>query len=206
MKSKERGLPCGNSFINPKFTCRQGVKKFLDKIKKSPPSRYEPTVGQKRRVVTALEKSKTKAEQREIMRDATNRLKPEDAQAILDRKLPSGETLEEYANSRGKGSYNIPGQKQRVDIRDDEVDLVWDSLTTQERNLIAPVGAGAPERERKNNGGKSLVDTDWGTKPEDKIRMRKAMLKTLLEQLDEDGNLIDPWTGKAFDIDRKSVV
>ena len=198
--SKLKGVPCGKSFISPKHTCHIGAKKFLEKIKKTPPNRFPASADQKRRVVSALEKAKNKAEQREIMRDVTNRLSPEQAQDILDRKMPNGMTFEEYANKRGSNNYNIPGQKQRVDVTDAEVDLFWDSLSTVERNLLAPAGAGAPDREKINNGGKSLVDTDWGTKPEDRVRMRKAMLKTLLEQLDEDGNLIDPWTGKAFDI------
>lgn len=197
---KSKGVPCGDSFISPRLTCHKGAQKFLDKIKKSPPKRFPSSADQKRRVVSALEMAKNKEEQREIMRDVTNRLSPKQAQEILDRKMPNGMTFEEYANKRGSNNYNIPGQKQRVDVTDDEVDHFWDSLSTVERNLLAPAGAGAPDREKINNGGKSLVDTDWGTKPEDRVRMRKAMLKTLLEQLDEDGNLIDPWTGKAFDI------
>ena len=195
-----KGIPCGNSFISPRLTCHKGAKKFLDKIKKNPPNRFPSSADQKRRVVTALEKAKNKKEQRDIMRDVTNRLSPEQAQDILDRKMPNGMTFEEYADKRGSDNYNIPGQKQRADVTDAEVDHFWDSLSTLERNLLVPAGAGAPDREKKNNGGKSLVDTDWGTKPEDRIRMRKAMLKTLLEQLDDNGNLIDPWTGKAFDI------
>lgn len=198
--SKLNGKPCGASFISPKLTCHQGAKKFLDKIKNKPLDRYPLSADQKRRVVTALEKAKNKKEQRDIMKDVTNRFSPKQAQGILDRKMPNGMTLEEYANKRGSGNYSLPGQKQRVDVTDAEVDHFWDSLSTLERNLLVPAGAGAPDREKKNNGGKSLVDTDWGTKPEDRVRMRKAMLKALLEQLDENGDLIDPWTGKAFDL------
>ena len=142
---KSKGVPCGDSFISPRLTCHKGAQKFLEKIKESPPKRFPSSADQKRRVVSALEMAKNKEEQREIMRDVTNRLSPKQAQEILDRKMPNGMTFEEYANKRGSNNYNIPGQKQRVDVTDDEVDHFWDSLSTVERNLLVPAGAGAPE-------------------------------------------------------------
>ena len=196
----KKGVPCGNSFISPEKICTKGIKTMLDRIKEKLPERYPSSVDQKRRVVTALEMASSKKEQRAIMQKATNRLSPKQAQEILDRKMPNGMTLEEYAQNRGKGLYDLPGQKQRVDVSDDEVDLVWNSMTPLERNLIAPAGAGAPAREKKNNGGKSLVETDWGPNAEDRVRMRKAMLKALLQQVDDNGNIIDPWTGKTLSL------
>lgn len=196
----KKGVPCGKSFISPEKICTKGIKTMLDRLKQSLPSRYPTSVGQKRRVVTALELASTKEEQRAIMQETTNMLSPQQAKDILNRKLPNDMTLEEYAQKRGKGFYDLPGQKQRVDVTDDEVDLVWNSMTPLERNLLVPVGAGAPDREKKKNGGKSLVDTDWGTTAEDRERMRKAMLKTFMQQVDDNGNIIDPWTGKTLSL------
>ena len=194
-----KGVPCGKSFISPDKICNQGLKKMLDRIKDNLPSRYKSSADQKRRVVTALEMASTTEERRSIMQNATNRLSPNQAKEILNRKMPNGMTLEEYAQNRGKGLYDLPGQKRR-EISDDEVDLLWDSMTSLERNLIAPAGAGAPDREKKNNGGKSLVETDWGPTAEDRVRMRKAMLKALVQQVDDNGNIIDPWTGKTLNL------
>lgn len=198
MATKPKGVKCGDSFISPEKTCHAGAKKFLDKVKKTPPTRYGSTTGQQRRTVSALEKAGSQEDKRNIVKSVSNRLSPDEAKAILNRKLPDGRTLEDYAmGPHGKGNYDFPGMKQRLDVKDDEVDLFWDSLSPLQRDLLVPAGAGAPEREKKHNGGQSLVKTDWGG---DTTKMRKAMLKTLLEQLDDDGNLIDPWTGIKFDI------
>lgn len=89
-----------------------------------------------------------------------------------------------------KGVYSLPGMKRRT-VDDQEVDAAWDALTTQQRDILFSPNAGAPGR-----GELDLRQSEWDGETD---RMRRSMLKAMLEQSDDNGNIIDPWSGKPLE-------
>lgn len=154
----------------------------------------------------------------------TTAMTPDEASALLARKITNPETgeeqsIEDYSNwmesqswyegaeqgSKAKEEadrvpgdrrlYTLPSMKPNS-VTDEEVDAVYQALDTNMRNVLFPRGAGAPKRDEPPN----RLLADWGG---DSEKLQKAMLKAALEQTGVDPDtgelgIIDSWTGKAI--------
>lgn len=154
-----------------------------------PAAKIRPTL------LDRLSKTSTPDSKREAVKIASNRLNPTELKTILDNEVQPGLSIRDFGLSDDSvGVYDLPNMK-RKSVTDNDVDAVWDAMSSDQKKLILPTNAGAPDR-GAGKGEASYKDSDWGGDTE---RMRKGMLKAMLEQSDEEGNVIDPWTGKKLE-------
>lgn len=184
------GKPCGDACISKNHRCRDKISgedadrvdAFIAKV-----AQHKKSLSSKKQsdsTVTALAAAATREEKAAIVAPLLTTLRPEEARAILEVDREGGPlTNREFK----EGEYFLPEMKRRK-VSDLQVDAAWDSLTAAQRNLLFPRNAGAPDRGDR-------IKTDWDGNTQ---RMRKSMLKALMEQMDDEGRIIDPWTNKEL--------
>lgn len=179
------GKPCGNTCIAKSDVCALGSQtaKVLDKLVAGATVPRVASSEVKQKALDELDLANTAEEKAAAVKALMLRLPPETLKDIEAHMGAFGDS------DASKGVYALPGMKRRK-VDDQEVDAAWDALTTQQRDILFSPNAGAPGR-----GQFDLRQSEWGG---DTDRMRRSMLKTMLEQSDDDGNIIDPWTGKPL--------
>ena len=183
----ETGKSCGRSCISKDRRCRDEldtetgarVDAFVARVIAAK-TENKSDKAKSNDAVNALASAKTREERVAIVAPLMNTMRPEEARAILDVERKGGKL---GGLRRPDGEYSMPEMKLR-EVDDVEVDAVWDELSTHQRNLLFSGTAGAPGR-----GDRVKIDWDGDTE-----RMRKSMLKAMLEQSTPDGRVIDPWT------------
>lgn len=198
------GKPCGLACVSKSYKCRITDEQaaFLAKIFPDVAAGKEatPSSTELQKVMTkGISSAKTQSELDKVLRLASNRLPPDELTAVLDHviTLEDGTKIKirDIANNPDfKDKYELPGMKRDTTVTNDQVDQIWSGMSAQQRNLLVPVGAGAPDRPGEDVPP-SYIETDWNKNTE---LMRKSMLKALLEQIDQNGEIIDPWTGKPL--------
>ena len=179
------GKPCGNACITAKDTCTLDAQtaKVLNKLVAGANVPRVASGNLADKALEDLDNATTLDERRMAAKALMLRLPPN---VLKDIEANIGAFADSDA---AKGVYHLPGMKRRT-VTDREVDAGWDNLSTQQKSLLFSANAGAPGR-----GSFNRVDVEWGNDTE---RMRKSMLKAMLEQADDDGNILDPWTGKEL--------
>lgn len=179
------GKPCGNTCIAKNDICALGTQtaKVLDKLVAGATFTRTGPAEIKQKALDDLDAANTKEEREAAVKALMLRHPPEILRQIEAHMGAFGDS------DAAKGVYELPGMKRRV-VDDQEVDAAWDALNTQQRDNLFSPNAGAPGR-----GQFDLRQSEWGG---DNERMRRSMLKAMLEQSDDDGNIIDPWTGKPL--------
>lgn len=181
-----KGKPCGDTCIEKSQTCGLSAQasKALDKLIAGSTKTRTPNTDKKQKALDALEAAKNRADEIAAVRELMQRLPPETLAKIDAHMGAFG------ASEASKGVYQLPGMKRR-DVSDQDVDAMWDTLTTEQKNVLFSTNAGAPDR-----GQFDLRREEWGG---DTDRMRRSMLKAMLEQTNDDGDVIDPWTGEPLE-------
>jgi hypothetical protein len=153
-------------------------------------------------VTEGITNAKDQAELDKILRLASNRIPPDELTAILDHTLTDGTKVRDIENNpKYANEYELKGDMKRNNkVTDKQVEEIWLGMSGEQKALLVPRGAGAPDRIIKGQPpSPSYIETDWGTTDKDVERMRKSMLKAMLEQIDANGDIIDPWTGKPLE-------
>ena len=179
------GKPCGNTCIAKSDVCALGTQtaKVLNKLVAGASVPRVASSEVKQKALDELDLATTPEEKAAAVKALMLRLPPETLKEIEAHMGAFGDS------DASKGIYELPGMKRRK-VDDQEVDAAWDALTPQQRDILFSPNAGAPGR-----GQFDLRQSEWGG---DINRMRRSMLKAMLEQSDDDGNIIDPWTGKPL--------
>jgi len=192
----KHGDPCGYVCLPANKTCRLNSKtsKVLDNLVKGGTSATRvKSKEQTPKVLDELEAEPVDvAKRREIVKQSSLRLPPGQITAILNTPIDAtGETIGEFHDKgKGVGVYDLPTMKRRT-VSDTEVEAVWEAMTPDQQQLIFSANAGAPARGEGNR-----IRDEWN---KDTELMRKSMLKAMMEQTDDNGDVIDPWTGKTLE-------
>jgi len=193
-KNCSKGKPCGDTCIDKNDDCQLSAvaANLLNTLSLGASLKEQNQVrnDETRKYISALESTNSADERRKIISAMSVRLPPDRIKEILESEIEPGKTIKDFGLSDdSKGVYKLDRMKLRQ-VSDQEVDSIYDALSTQQKDLLLPASAGAPGR-----GEGDRVKDEWD---KDTDAMRRSMLKTLLEQSQDDGTIIDPWSGKEL--------